>query len=778
MKAILKNFFSVLKIFKTASILNILGLSAALTVFLIVVIQVHFDLSFDRGYKNYDNITQFNIYQGEKEEASTHINFQIPALIKERIPEIKQYCMVANWGANDFDIDKGSSTQKTYKVNYVRATSGFWETFSPTLVSGDTTSIFSSPGKAMISEKTAVQLFGDESPIGKEIDFHYGNSPMTITAVYKDFPKNSSMGNGLYTYLPEYDDTEWSFNAYFLINPKDLNPANDKINSSEIIGDEIIQSMEEDPEIIFQYRLSSLNDLYLYNIVLGGSKRINTIISLLVIGVLTLLIAYINSLNLSLAMIPSRVRSINIRKILGINKLSLKIIIAMESVIFTFISLFIAFLIIYFIKSTSFAQDFFSSDLSFSVNKTLFITSSIFVLLFSFLIGLYISYYSTKFDESEALKGSFAQSIKGTRLRNILIVIQFTTAICLICVSSFIKRQHNFMLSYDWGMPKENIVYLPLAGIQNNAESFGQELLRDPRITDYCITRALPGRVGMSWGREFEGKGINLYVWSVDDRFFDFFDVDIIAGRKPDHMDSVVSQIIVNETFLKKYEFDESIIGKDFPAFGPGRIQAIAKDINFHSLHEPITPMAFGVLSRWQNFNYFLVKLSGNDIKGGLKYIENTWNKFSNEQFEVNFLDENMNRLYINENNMAKLIAIFGFIIVVIAIMGVYGLVLFNTKYKTKEIAIRKANGASIKDIILMLNKTVLIHLIIAFIIAVPIAYFITYKWLENFAYKISISWWVFLLGGLIVFAVTIATVSIRSYKAAAVNPVNSLNKD
>jgi putative ABC transport system permease protein len=420
----------------------------------------------------------------------------------------------------------------------------------------------------------------------------------------------------------------------------------------------------------------------------------------------------------------------------------------------------------------------FASDLSLRTHIPLLAVSSALILAVAFAVGLYAMRYTTSFDETEALKSSFALGVKGIKLRNVLIVVQFTAAITLICIATFIKRQNNFMLHYDWGMPKENIVFLPLSRLGDSAESFGQELLRDPRITDYCVTRGLPGRIEMKWGREFEGKQINLTVWSVDNRFFDFFDVDIIAGRKPEHMDSTVTQIIVNEAFLEKYDFDESIVGKDFDAFGPGRIQAVAKNVNFQSLHEPITPMAFGVLARWQNFRNFMVKLSGNDVRGAIDYMEQIWEKFSREDFEVHFLDESLDKLYEKENNMAKLIALFGLIIVFIAVMGVYGLILFNTKYKTKEIAIRKVNGSSISEIMLMLNRAVLIQLSIAFVIAIPIAFFAVSKWLDGFAYKTEIKWWVFLLSGLPVFLITVLTVSWQSYKTATANPVDAIKTE
>jgi putative ABC transport system permease protein len=774
----LKNFLFVLKRFKTSSVINILGLSVALIVFFVVLMQVHYDFTYDRSYANADKIVQFNIFQSEngKGGIGTSVNFQIPAQISDRLPEVEAYCMLANWGNETFDVDKGNVSPETYPIPCIRTTQRFLTVFAPEILSGDTAAIFAAPGKAMISQKTAQRLFGNENPIGKSLHYHYDGEILTVQAVYRDFPENSSLNNGVYTHLPEYDEEEWSFNAYFLIHPDNLAAAREKINNKEMVGEENYQYFEEHPEITYRLQLSSLNDLYLKG-TNGEGNRIHTTLSLLAIGVLTLLIAFINFVNLSLAMAPSRVRSITIRKVMGAGKNALRAAIAAESVLFTAIAATIAFVGIYLLKGSAFAQELFPTiEFSLWSHAGLFAPALGVILLLAFAIGLYTMRYTTSSNEAEVMKGSFARSVQGVKMRNLLIIVQFTAAIALICISIFIQRQNTYMLNFDWGMPKENIVYLPIAGLGQNSRAFGQELLRDPRITDYCITRALPGRVGMSWGREYEGKQIRLIVWSVDDRFFDFFEVDILAGRKPDRMDSTLCQIVVNEAFLKKYELDESIVGKDFPAFGPGRIQAIAKDVHFQSLHDSITPMAFGVLSQWQNFQHVLVKLSGSEIPGTISHIEQVWKQFSSEPFEVHFLDESMDQLYQKESNMAKLIGLFGLIIVIIAVMGVYGLILFNTRYREKEIAIRKVNGSSGREIMLLLNRAILIQLGIAFVIAIPVAYYAVFKWLESFAYKTQIVWWMFLLAGVIVLLITILTVSIQSYKAAIQNPTKALN--
>ena len=773
----IQNFLFVLKRFKTSSLINILGLSVALLVFFVVLMQVRYDFTYDRGYANADKIVQFHIYQsdGVSGRDVTSVNFQLPARINDVLPEADAYCMASTRDNMFFDVDKGHTTPETFHLPACRTTQSFLNVFAPEILAGDTADIFTAPGKAMISAKTARQLFGHDNPIGKNLRYHYGGGLLTVQAVYRDFPDNSSFANGVYTHLPEHNQSEWSFQSYFLIAPDRLAAAREKLTVKEILGEEDAQYMEEHPEVVYRMQFSSPNALYLDG---PGGKRINTTLSLLAIGVLTLFIAFVNFVNLSLAMAPLRVRSITIRRVIGAGKTALRMTIALESVLFTVVAIALAFAGIQLLKGSAFAQELFPTiEFSLWSHAGLFALASGVILALAFAVGLYTMRYATSFHEAEVLKGSFALGIQGVKTRNLLIVVQFTAAIALICMAIFINRQNDYMQNYDWGIPKKNIVYVPLAGLGQSAQSFGQELLRDPHISDYCITRNLPGRIGMQWGREFEGKQISLRVWSVDERFFDFFHIDILAGRKPEHMDSLVSRIVVNEAFLKKYEFDESIVGKDFDTFGPGRIQAIAKDVHFESLHKNIEPMAFGVLSQWQNFEFVLVKLSGVEIPAAIRHIEQVWKQYSNDPFDVHFLDESMDRLYQKESNMARLIALFGLIIVVIAVMGIYGLILFNAKYREREIAIRKVNGSSGGEIMLLLNRSILVQLGISFVIATPMAAYAVVKWLENFAYRIPLHGWVFLLGGTIVFIITILTVSAQSYRAATQNPTKTLNR-
>jgi putative ABC transport system permease protein len=334
------------------------------------------------------------------------------------------------------------------------------------------------------------------------------------------------------------------------------------------------------------------------------------------------------------------------------------------------------------------------------------------------------------------------------------------------------------MQNYAWGIQKENIVYLPIRDLKSDSKTFCEELKKNPHIVDFTEGGFVPGGIYMGWGRDFEGQQVSVMAWPVTRTFLHFFGVQITEGRDFSETDDDGKQkIIFNQEFLKKYKLKD-IIGKQFNCMDTvGEIIGIAKDVNFESLHTAIRPMAFVMLGKNWN-NWLFIKITGQDTPATIDFIKRTWVKHSDEEFDIKFLNESLDNLYKNENNLAKLISIFGLVIIIIAIMGVYGLIMFNTRYKAKEIAIRKVNGSSVKEIMLMLNRTVLLQMGIAYAVATPLAYYVVYKWLTQFAYKTTIYWWVFALAGALIFIITIVTVSWQSYRAATTNPVEAIKRD
>ena len=778
MNYLFRNFVSVLRKFTTSSIINIVGLSVALLVFFVVLIQVHYDLTYDRGYKNADRIAQFYVDFGRDSWVTLdYVNQQDPREFQQKVPELKSLCLVSGNGETSIDLNTEGGMPQTFQVNVSQTNPGFFAVFTPEIVRGDTTRLLDEPDRALISKKTAERLFGQDDPIGQVLYAHDGSEQWVVQAVYRDFPANSSLENGIYTYLKERSRGSWGCHAYFLVDT-DLKALQEKVNSEEVIGKEAVKVMKESSDKYqLAFCLTRLNEHYLTYSGMSGSKRLPTTLSLLAIGVLTLLVAFVNFINLAMAMAPSRVRGICIRRVLGINRTTLRLTIASESVLFVLLSGGMALLGLWAVSRSAFAQDFFPAmDVPLGAYATLLAGAFGAVLLLAFLVGLYTMRYSTSFDEAEVLKGSFASGVKASGLRNALVILQFATAIALICISIFIKQQNDYMLRYDWGFDREQVAYVPLKGMEGNARLLGEELLRDARVTDYCLTGALPGSLYSTMGTGYKGQQVNSFIWSVDERFFDFFDITLLEGRLPE-ADTIPREVMINEAFLRDYSFDAGeVLGTNYNGF---HVVGLAKDMNFQSLRERIKPMSFWAApDEGDNFQYLLVKLTGNDLVGAVDHIRQVWGDFSSEPFEVHFLDDHMDQLYQQETNMAKLIGLFGLLVVLIAVMGVYGLIVFTTKQKAKEIAIRKVNGSSVREILLMLNRNVLSLLGVAFVIAVPVAYYFIQRWLENFAYKTPVHAWVFLLGGLVVLAITLATVSGQSYRSATANPTRALNKE
>jgi putative ABC transport system permease protein len=359
--------------------------------------------------------------------------------------------------------------------------------------------------------------------------------------------------------------------------------------------------------------------------------------------------------------------------------------------------------------------------------------------------------------------------------------------IFLIVVSGFIRIQHDYLQNKSWGIDKENVIYFWIGALGENLKTFEDELRKNPDIYDIAYTGNIPGYVGMTWGRSFENKQIYATVWPVSSDFLRFFGVEILEGRNFEKEDTEGREkMIFNQTFVKTYNF-ENIVGKQIPGLNQSGetndmadIVGIAEDINFESLREPIKPMAFITGKQYDAdwIHQMFVRINGQNIAKTFDYIRNTLKKFTDADIWINVLEEAHHRLYRQENDLAKLISIFGLLTIVVAIMGVYGMILFNAKSKRKLIALHKVNGASKIDVILLLNHGFLIQFVIAYIIAVPLAYIVVRRWLENFAYQTPIHWWVFVASGLLVFLITVFTVSWQSYRAASINPIEAIKSE
>jgi putative ABC transport system permease protein len=771
MKLILRNFLFVLKRFKVSSVLNILGLSLAFAVFFAIIVQVRYDFGFDRNFEKADNIYLVTKYLPHRDVRWTNTNTQTPKMIAEKFPEVKNYCFMNTWNRNTiFDVPDETGNKREFEEVMTLASEGIMDMFIPQIIAGDARQAFTEPNKAMLTESVAKKFFGNQDPLGKTFSYHNKDNLMTVVAVCKDFPENCSLDNGIYLMQKENKESEWSYTSYLEISDggkaKILNSLNSDASLTEWNGDEG-----------WLFELTALSGIHL-NFPAKGKGSMSTTVSLFAIGILLLIIAYINFVNFSISMAPVRLKSLNIRRIMGENSLFLKFSIAMEAVLTSLIAVVISTLFVYYF-GVSVVREFFQANISLSNNLELFFLMAGFFLLMGFVAGIYPALYSTAFKPAMALSGSFLLSTGSKMLKNTLIVVQFAASVLLVIVSGFVKTQHDYMQDKSWGIKKENVVYLPAWQLKDTP-AFETELKKNPDILDVTYTSFLPGAsMMMTWGTTLEGTGINMTVWPVSHNYLRFFGINLVEGRDFEEGDRQGDgKFIFNQTLVKKYDFKE-LVGKDMRGFDVGKIIGIMEDFNFKSLREPVSPIALVIGENYTSrLGTMLVRINGQNTAKTLDYMQDLCKQFSSEPVAITFLDETLHQLYEQEDNLAKLISIFGLITIIVTVMGVYGLILFNVKSKRKTIAIHKINGASITEVILMLNRGFVVRFVIAYIVAIPLAYIIVNRWLENFAYKTPIHWWIFVAGGILIFIIIILTVSWQSYKAATANPVDGIKAD
>ena len=790
MNSIIDNFIFLLKRFKTVSIINIFGLSAAFAVFIIMLIQISYDLGYNKSFKNSDKIfTEVSRSElGEEDVSSYWSVFSINEMfsIMNNVPEIENYVQMRDFLNDHCPAILADGREIWLNDDDVKmATSGFMTIFTPKILVGDTDRVFTEQGRGMISRKMAERIFGEQYPVGNSIYIPQQETTIFIDAVYEDFPENSSVKNVIYIKHDEnYPDMSNNFTC-FMVDPQNVDIVNSKINSDAAMGPARAIYYKEHPE---RRRVSSLlpftnyykdkNDNYV-----SKQERMKNIMLMVGVAVLAIIVAFINYINMAFAMVPSRVKNINVRKILGANMCLQRTAIAMEGAFIAIISFLMALLAVHFFSRSSMSE-FFMSKFLLEEYKWIIVLFGGILSIVMFLLSLWVAYYSTSFKVSVSLNSSYLFSHKGAKMRSMLIAFQYITAIVFICVAVFIKIQHDYMVNHSWGLKTDNVICVELWNSGVDYKVLGEELKRNSSIVDYTAG-TMVGQAGIyTLGSDVGGKTTGDFrVWEVAPEFLTFFGIDILAGENfsYDNAPSIQDgnykrQAIVNRQFLLNNGLDESIIGEEARFNGdPDQIVGVCTDVNFESLHQPIGPMAFRVR---MNCGNMFIRLAPGNPQDALSYIEKTWEKFTDKKFIVKFLDDEMQALYTRENNMAKLIGLFGLIVIIIAVMGIYSLITFNVKTRTKEIGIRKVNGASETEIMLMLNKNLLAAFFVAFVIAVPLVYFIIQKWLEGFAYQAPVPWWLIFVAGLIVFVISIIAVSCQTWKAANANPIDSIRTE
>lgn len=790
MKTILRNFVSVLRRFKMATLLNVLGLSIAFTAFMVILMQVNYDYRFDSCQPEANTIFRMDFQYSEG--MGSVISRPFARAFTESSPHVKAGMIMTSWNSKQFYCVEHNGERQNYQDPVTSVTSGVTRVFHFDMVEGDETAL-DQPNTAIIPESIARRLFGNTPARGKQLmNVETGNTVYTISGVFKDFPRNSSMQNVIYGQISPKEN----YNAYgnqnyhFFFRLDDPAHAEDVKENFKKNFDATLQFGKE-----FNWenggvdlRLTPLPELHFltnssYDSMPKASRQ--TMHVLFAIAFIILLIAGINFTNFSTALTPMRIKSINTQKVLGSPDSVLRMSLMAEAVIVSLVAYLISLGLLH-IADKTFVASLVDADMAFSVQSEIIVATGIIAMIVGVLAGAYPAYYITSFPPALVLKGSFGLSPKGRVLRSTLVSIQFVASFILIIGAMFMYLQNRYMNNTPLGYDKDELIVVGLNNkINKNLDLLKNELKTFSGIEDMaCAEQVLSSNdYYMGWGREYKDRDINFQCIPVTPDFLRTMGIEVTDGRDFRAEDDLKDNgcYIFNEKARQQYELglEEKINGDEIIGFIP--------DVKFASFRQEVSPMAFYVWGKYRwgaednkyyGACYVRVK-AGSDLREAMQHVKASLAKIDAVYpFKVSFYDEILQRTYEKELKITNLITLFSVIAIFISIVGVFGLVVFESEYRRREVAVRKVLGSSTSEILIMFNRGYLMILAVCFVLAAPVGFYGVYRWLENFAYRTPIYWWVFLVSFVIVSVITFITVTFQNWHVANSNPVDSMKSE
>lgn len=795
MKLMIRNLLYLFKRFKTAVVLNLFGLTIAFAAFLLIVMQVDYEMNYDAMHSKSGRTFRLEANHGEFEHNAIHCLMFSDAFVNSsahitdysyRYPFYggERYCQI------DEVDDQGEA--KVFKENFQLCLPNISDVFDFHMKEGSVECL-SIPGSVLIPESVAKRLFDKQSAIGKRIRMSgssgwqpVSTTILTIGGVYKDFPGNTTVQNRIYVPMDQLDLLKSSWQMYAneiyvtLDDPLNKEEVLDHFNKTFDFAKSQMGSAQE-----IALRLTPLKDVYYthdttFDFNPKGHRETNYV--LLGIAFLILFIAGINFTNLTTSLIPLRLKTINTHRVLGCSIYKLRAISLIESIVICLISYILALFIVNDLSYTPIAN-WVDADIRLSQYKGLILLTALIAILTGCLAGLYPAIRSTSYAPALVLKGSFGLSPKGKKVRVALIGFQYTVSIALIIVTLFMGLQNHFMTSSEQlGFNKDQVAIVNLTPeiYAKHKPQYIQKLKDYPGIEDVAFSvyelSKEDDMIDLEYARH-EDKDVFFKVFYASENFLSVMDIQVEEGRDftREDLNKAQSDYIINPAAERDFHLHPG------DRFNDRTVLGVSKDFRFNSCRIASSPFVFALNNDIPNpklVSYIRFNSKTNlqeavaHVRETLKEIDPTF------PFEISFYNTILNNLYQKEQTLGKLISLFGIMAILISIVGVFGLVLFETQYRRKEIGIRKINGATTGQILLMFNKTYIRIVSVCFIISIPIAWMGTQQWLENFAYKTQLHLWVFIVAFLIILSVTIGTVTFRNWQAANENPVNSVKSE
>ena len=799
MKIALHNFLTTLRRYKASSLLNIVGLTLAFTAFYVILVQVRWELTFNRAIPEAERI-YLVAPRSPFDETGYSICSTRPdgEQLIAGSPEIEAGGCIRPWRWDQPVWVKRHSEFFRFRMSLNTVSKGFLETVGLRTVEGNLAAL-SQPNSIALSRSQAARLgvhagdilwLGDQEE--KRVDTQH-----EVVALYEDFPANSSFAHIVaVTDVGDRDMTPSYWNDCYFVrlhagaDPDVLARRWEQIHRKNyrdymermapIWGEELTEEEMEDP---CDCLLVPLDGIYFDRRVFdgmgtfpGGSTTLTY--ALLSVAVLVILIALINFVNFFFALVPVRLRAVNIFKVFGAPTRSLRFSFLFEALGFVLIAQLCAWYVAVALKGSEFAS-YVSSSLALGDNLPVLAISLGISLVAALVAGSFPAWYITSFNPAMAAKGSFVGSTAGRRFRTALLGVQFTISIALIVFSAFTLLQQRYVRRYDLGFNHERVLTFRTASQRlvraDRFEEFASALEQNPQIVGVTAGQGplVAGNLSL-WGREVAGEEVMIHVRPVRSNFLDVLGIPVIAGEdfKPGYDRDTTLHYIVNDLLARKGA------GLGF-RLDDGNVVGICPDFHFRPLQYPVAPFAFVTIPG--DMKYFFVRMAaGADFEAVCDHIRRCVERLDPdcEPLEIRFLDEDINAQYARERRITTIVGLFTVLAVVIALMGVFGIVLFETQHRRREVAIRKVMGATTQEVLRLFNRRYVLLVTVCFLIAAPVGYWAVDRWLGAFAYRVPLHWWLFAAAYVVVLAVTVATVTFCSWRTANENPADCVKTE
>ena len=771
-KALIRNSLRL----KQSLVINLIGLSIGFAVIITIAFFVQEEKAYNQFHEHINDLyCVFTIEPSTNNSIGWHES--VPALPKalcNEYPEVANAALVEN-GTENMLVEYGET--KSYE-DIQLAEPNLFHMFSLPVILGEIPNETRETHVIALSQRMATKYFGKEDPIGKPVTIN-NKDKFTVIAVYENMPQNSTINFDFWIPIEILKEIEgdgyldtWynlSFKAYAL-----LKPGTSYTEVNKKLYNRIQQSNPESKDKASLYPFSKL-----YLEAWGHQKNIRT---MSLIGLIVMLLVCLNFINLQTAEVFKRIKQFGIKKINGASNLR----IGMQLFVETFLQTFFALLVGIFISNIGkpYLLNLINKPNTEGPLLTSFTISIVLgcVLLISFLSGFVPALTIRAITPTNSLKEKISEKVSVKKLRYIFTTAQFTLAIIFVASLMITSKQVNYLQNKNLGFNKEQLLYIRLDGeLYDKRDVLQQTLEQNSNIVSTSLATNSP--IGIYWnggGWDWEGKDANFdpqvtYI-ETDKNFSKTFGIKMAQG---DYFESDRPGVVINKTFAQMIAPGENVLGKILIREDMGikiPVTGVIEDIHFKPLDREIGALMFIPEMGMQNMRYLFVKVGSTNMPQTLKFIEKTVTTLNPDfPYWHHFLDDDFARLYTQERTLRSQMAFFSILAILISCMGLWGIMVFVVKRKIKEIGVRKVNGAKVSEILTLLNKDFIKWVAIAFVIATPVAWYAMNKWLENFAYKTTLSWWIFVLAGLLALGVALLTVSFQSWKAATRNPVEAL---